>query len=175
MSLTTDQISKYFDKVNFSNFYYVGTFPSNKYPNINLEKLLNTDPPLRLAMVFNTREDTHPGEHWVAVFIDPGKPSIEFYDPTGDLPMGHNKKFLQMLEKKNMKLPKKKRFQFKINNQRHQDLLIEIGNKMAIDDFCGVYAIIFILRRLKGETFKSATMYEPGDKKIIKFNDHINV
>jgi len=175
MTLNTIQISEYFHGKEFPDFHYIGTLPSDQHPKLQLKNIANTDPPIKLGIIFNTKPASHAGEHWVAVYIDGARRTVEYYDPYGDKPVSHNMKFLKKLEKQNEDLPKNKKFQFKINLKPHQKLFINYNKKKFINDMCGVYAVIFLLRRIKGTPFKTVTNWGPSDKQIIEFNSVINI
>jgi hypothetical protein len=171
--MDTDTIDQYFKERHLENFMYLGTLPADIHPEFSLKKLLKTEPKLRLGMIFNIDPSDKPGRHWVALFIDPSKPSIEYYDPTGQPPQGHNLKYLKKLAQQNSQLKEGKRYQFKINLKENQDETIKIDGKKYRDDLCAVYSIIFIIRRLKGHSFKRVTNFRPTDKKIVEFSEQL--
>jgi hypothetical protein len=171
--MDTDTIDEYFKEHNFANFMYLGTLPADVHPKFSLKKLLKTEPKLRLGVIFNIDPSSKPGRHWVALFIDPSKPSIEYYDPTGQPPQGDNLKYLRKLKQENDTLKENKRYQFKVNLKENQDEMIKIDGKQYRDDLCAVYAIIFLIRRLKGHSFKRVTNFRPTDKKIVEFSHQL--
>jgi len=131
--LSTNNISfvmKQYEKV-FPQFKFLSCSPSDYYkvaPNVVAKNYA--------AIVFNLDNSHQPGSHWVAVFFDNtvSPPEIEYFDSTGSKP---NKNLLAFLH-----LPTFRTFQIKWSTYPHQ----------KGDSACGIYAMYYILSRLKGET-----------------------
>lgn len=116
-----------------NTFKYLGAEPSDiyKFKKYDFKKLKNKY--LQFAIIFNN--DTHnlPGSHWIAVYIDNLKKTIEYFDSLAKNPNKYIKGFLN----------KFKEYKLIINKVKHQYK----GSQ------CGTYACHFIIQKLQGKTF----------------------
>lgn len=134
----------------YSSFLFLGTVPidfKHVYPNIynvNITKSKKT----KFGIVFNLDKSHMPGSHWVSLFIDKKAKSICFFDSIGD---DLTPEILEFIQRININ----DNYQIIINDKVHQT-----GNNA-----CGVYALYFIIERLKGKTCNSIF------SKIIKDRD----
>lgn len=125
----------------------------------------------KIGMVINLDVHTKGGSHWVALFIDLKKGQIYYFDSFGIKPYKRTRKFINRIVKYIYK--KKYNKDIKINSLINK---IKGGGKHKfIDDLklfdikyntvqhqfnnseCGVYSINFIVRLVRGETFKEIT------------------
>jgi hypothetical protein len=145
-----------------SEFMYLGTVPidfKKIYPeifNVSLKKDSHT----KYGMIVNTDPSTKSGKHWIALFIDESDNTICFFDSNGSDPP---KQVLAFIKKINKNNPKK--FQVFINAETHQ----------REDGTCGLYALNFIVSRIKGQQcsnyfkcIKSDTIIEKSRKIMYK-------
>lgn len=96
----------------------------------------------RLSMVINMDPSWKSGSHWVALYISVPDRSIEYFNSTGRLPPKPVDTFMKSLLKV---LPNK--FSIKINRVQHQ----------FADTECGMYSVIYIIKRLNGKSFDAIT------------------
>jgi len=102
-----------------------------------------------LSFVMNTVPHNVKMGHFVAVFIDKKRCTLEYYDPLGQEPP---KAFVKGIKAVLHKMGGfKQRLQFKINRIRFQSVR---------SDNCGYFAIRFLERRYKGWTFRRATGFD---------------
>lgn len=94
--------------------------------------------PTPLGYVVNTKPSSHPGEHWVAVYLDkdPRKPA-EFFDSLGNHPRLYGQAFLDFLN-------------YGKRGFVHLSSRLQ-GNQLPA---CGHYAIYFVLLRARGVNFE---------------------
>lgn len=139
-----------------SKILYLGALPSNFYEitNINLKDFKKYN---KVLIVLNTDPNHKQGQHWLAMCIDNNLKLIEYFDSLGDPPNKMIKRFLKNLIKEypNYKL--------EINDIQHQYGKSE----------CGVYAIYFLIQKLKGKLLKSINKKIIKDDFINKFRDKI--
>ena len=115
-------------------FKFLGAQPSDisKISKIPWDELFKYN---NIGIIFNTDTHNKPGKHWLAVYIDNKKRSIEYFDSLGDGPNKHIKHFLKTLLNKG--------YSFRHNVFAHQK-----GGSQ-----CGQYSLTFIKHKLNGETF----------------------
>jgi hypothetical protein len=111
----------------------------------------------RIGIVFNLDEHYKSGSHWVSAFIDLKKGQIYFSDSSGSRPEKRIRRFLRRVAKFCQNAGKTN-LDVNYNKTQHQR-----GNSE-----CGVYSINFILRLLKGETFKEITEKRLADDTVNK-------
>lgn len=147
-----DKVLKQYEKI-YTDFISFGAMP-NDFADIrfldinknqfNFENLMSRNK-FRIGMVLNHDNSNMGGSHWVALYIDLKKKLIYYFDSYGYEPKKEVKdyinKVIDFFNKNNWK------YEYEINKIRHQYKNSE----------CGVYSINFILRLLKGETFKYIT------------------
>lgn len=131
-TINIDAIMTQYEESN-NNFNYLGTFPidfKKMYPEV-FETTIKTKH--KYAAIFNTDPSNKPGQHWIALVIDGVAKSICFFDSNGTNPPKEITAFIN-------KINKKLRYHVFINTKVHQ----------TGDGSCGLYAINFIVSRLKG-------------------------
>lgn len=176
-----NQLLRYLKKLHSQEHVCLGVLAADELPKGLLLKKLG--PPVKTVFfVANTKPRKHGGEHWVAVFIDVQRKTVEYYNSLGDPPKKEMLTFLRGLEKQNDGIPAKHQFQFKINRVAIQGVYYrkdgDPGGKILKDDLCGLYALSFIKRRLSGETFKVASGFSSHKQKIRhlkEFGSKLNV
>lgn len=141
----------------YNNFYF-------EYNNIKNKNLLEEYPGKKyFAVVFNTDWNSGSGEHWIGVFIEPGK-TIEFVDSTGSTPYPEYMKFINEVAKNN-------NAKIKINKKQYQYKGSE----------CGVFSIHFIVSRLAKISYEDYLKKPPTDddvnhyRFIIFRNPHVSL
>ena len=169
----------------YNDFIFLGTTPVDfddlEYLGIKdlpLDKLYK-DGKTKLGMVINLDEHWQSGSHWVAFYADLKKNQIYFFDSNGTKPARRIKKLINRVGKW-IKLKK-----FCPNNNcsykdetfsggtKDKDIEIEYNrNRHQFGDSeCGVYSMNFILRLLKGESFKNIINNITKDDKMNKCRD----
>lgn len=134
---------------------------------INLKKLINKGKKY-IGVVFNLDPHTKGGSHWIAMFCNIPKKTINYWDSYGYKPPTEVKILMDRLKSQGDSLNSKynkriysgnnniknkygnfqnKKFSIKINPNRHQYKNSE----------CGVYCINFIVNMLEGKTFEDIT------------------
>ena len=103
-------------------FKFLGAQPSDfsKIVKLNWKKLKQINP------------HNKPGSHWLAVFIDNEKKTVDYFDSLGNSPTKNISSFLKHFKK----------YKFNINKIEYQH-----GGTQ-----CGIYAINYIIERLYGKT-----------------------
>ena len=165
--LDTDNINhvmkQYEDK--YPNFMYVGTFPIDCTINgslncplkkFNINKMYNYGIDM-VGIVFNTSPSWTNGEHWFGIFIKIKKrtANISFYDSYASYPQNE---IIKLME----------RFQKDLKDGLDIDTKIEINKKRHQRDSynCGLYSMIFIVKRLEGKTMKQIERMKLDTKKM---------
>tara|TARA_B110000908_G_C10221233_1_gene435443 strand:+ start:99 stop:932 length:834 start_codon:yes stop_codon:yes gene_type:complete len=110
----------------------------------NLENLWNRGI-RQIGIVFNHDYSNMGGSHWVGLYINLSNGNIYYFDSYGTTPKKEVLDYINII--KHFMTSKRVNSNYKYNNIRHQFKGSE----------CGVYSINFILRLLKGESFKEIT------------------
>ncbi len=145
----------------YPNFSFLGPVPYDcpygitcELSSVKVKKMLNSGIE-QLGVIYNLDTHNQPGSHWVAVFLDLTKLSVEYYDSYGAEPpeliyqwMGRMKEDMENTFNKSAKL--------KYNKKRHQ-----YGNSE-----CGIFSMNFILERLKGKTLERISREKLTDRKM---------
>ena len=170
--LSTTDINKVLLQYEEANpeFEYLGAHPidahkcsvSDEVCSIDIIDLLNKNK-TKVGIVFNTDDSSGEGEHWVSFYVDlkginrKNKPSIYFFDSTGDEPQ----KEIDNLAKKIRKQCKKIKLDldYVVNDIQHQ----------REDTECGIYSIYFITEMLKGKDFNKFVKNIKDDKFMEKY------
>lgn len=153
--LSTIDINRVLDQYNHINkdFIFLGAVPIDfknlpflGVSNLDLNQLQN-ESIHKLAIVFNLDEHYKSGSHWVALYSDLKKKKIYFFDSNGIKPEYRIRSFMIYIIKYLMS-----KYSIDISNMdiSHNPVRHQYKNSE-----CGVYSINFIIRCLKGETYKS--------------------
>lgn len=104
----------------------------------------------RFGIVFNLDPHYKEGSHWVSMFIDVKKRTINYFDSYGFTPEPEIEKFIYTVLKQgeSIHIP----FKVNINKKRHQ----------FSESECGMYSLYFIIKLLKGYPFNDF------QKKLVK-------
>lgn len=151
----------------YTDFKYLGTVPIDfaELPVLGISKLkfddLEKQGFTKFGMVINTDEHYKSGQHWIATFIDTKDKKIYFFDSVGTPPEKRVTKFLAKASKYIMK-----KYNMKYLNDI--DVLFNYKQHQFKNTECGVYSINFILRLLKGETFKQIIDRKLSDNEVNK-------
>ena len=111
----------------------------------------------KIGIIFNLDKHTQPGSHWVALFINTKKNKIYYMDSYGeDIP----KKINEFSEKVIKQAVSQKLGNYELieSDIRHQ-----YG-----DSECGMYSLYFIIKMLKGMSFKTFTKTRIKDSEMKK-------
>jgi len=95
----------------------------------------------RLSMVINMDPSWKSGSHWVALYVSVPDRSIEYFNSTGRTPPKCVSSFMRGIRSI---LPG---LSIKINRIQHQ----------FADTECGMYSVIYIIKRLNGKSFDAIT------------------
>lgn len=166
-----DNVMIQYEKV-YPDFKFLGSVPidfddltGSDGLKINIKKLnfaeLEKHGIHRLGIVFNTDPSTKSGQHWISAFIDLKKGQIYYSDSYAAIPCKRVRYFLRRIAIYYIKKTGGKRPDLGYNRIRQQ-----YGNSE-----CGVYSINFILRLLKGESFKNVTEHTMSDEAVNKCRD----
>lgn len=154
----------------YPEFEYLGAHPidahkcsvSDEVCSIDISKLLNNNK-YKIGIVFNTDDSSGEGEHWVSFYIDlkglnrKNKPSIYFFDSTGDEPQKEIDNLVKKIKKQCKKLDID--IDYIVNDIKHQ----------KEDTECGVYCLYFITEMLKGKDFNRFVKNIKDDKFMEKY------
>lgn len=97
----------------------------------------------RLSLIINMDPSWKGGSHWVALFISIPDHSIEYFNSTGDAPPKRVQLFIDSIKH----IIPNTRFTVRVNRVQHQ----------FADTECGMYSVIYVIKRLNGRTFDSIT------------------
>ena len=127
---------------------FLGAQPCDfsKIIKLNWAQLKKKD---NVGIIFNTDSHLQTGKHWLAVFIDNVNKKVDYFDSLGDPPNKNIASFLKHF----------KTYDFTINKKEHQK-----GNVL-----CGVYAVFYIIQRLKGMSFENITKRIITDKMMADY------
>ena len=114
------------------------------------DELPSSIPKLPACFIFNTKNRSNPGQHWLAVYIDKNN-HAEFFDSYGYSPAKYRlKTYLKRIASSTS-----------YNKQRIQ----------GQSDFCGLYSILYLLFKSYKQENKFFTKfnnnYNENDKKIL--------
>jgi len=158
--LYNSEVSKLLSKFRARGF--LGTFSIDQIPAAITPKNKK-----QVSFILNIVPHNIQWGHFVSVFIDGARNTLEYFDPLGMEPVkGFKKAITPLLE--SMKLPSPP--QLKINRIRNQAL--NSSN-------CGYFAMRFLIRRYKGESFRQASGYDEAlslhksEAGIRRFKQHI--
>lgn len=120
----------------YKDFAFLGSFPYDYPPHLDDFDIRSINEKKRIACIFNTATMASGGEHWVAVFIDLGTPSICYFDSYNhDVDKYRSiNRFIKRMEN-----------QLNVKSSSNGKSLQKTGGE------CGVYCIYFILSRLTGK------------------------
>lgn len=140
----------------YDSFKFIGAVPSDFYKvtTVYYKDIFDYE---KIGVVLNLDNHKQQGSHWVALLIDNKNKSIEYFDSAGKIPNRNIKIFINKLSKycKNYKIH--------INKIKHQ----------YENNECGIYAIYFIIQRLKNNSFESICNSNIPDEKMNKFRNVI--
>jgi hypothetical protein len=112
----------------------------------SLSKSLN-EGKQKTGIIFNLDAHNKPGSHWVGMFIDSKRREIYYLDSYGEKIPKQIKKFATKVQKQSLNIGNKKEYKLLENKRRHQ----------FSESECGMYSLYFIIKMLKGTTFKKFT------------------
>ena len=144
--MNTNQLKEILKKDRYSKKYFKNVIAIDMLPR-SKKKLKN------VAYIVNTDNKGGPGVHWFALFYD-SKSTCEFFDSFGMGPFYYNlKNFIERTS-----------FSCKSNKFPLQSIL---------SDYCGLYAVLFILSRSRKISFIQFLKY--FGKNVIENDKKINV
>lgn len=140
-----------------SHFKFLGAYPADALSVFQsmgrsfkqlVSRFLHNDALGKVGLILNTDSVGAPGQHWVAIFIDRAKKSVEYYDPVGKPPHANMKSALKLLTPHH--------YTFVYNKYQHQK---ENGE-------CGMFSIVFLLHRASGKSVSSFAALQPNDEQM---------
>jgi hypothetical protein len=164
--MDSQQLDTFLKKKQTSSNIYLGVVASDELPTNILLSKLSTTSKKSIFFIANTSRRESGGKHWVSMYFDIPKKTIELYNSLGTYPTGDILSWLIMLQEQNNKLSKTKKWQFKISSVIAQGMFYKKNNKLTEDNHCGLYATSFITRRLNGETFREASGFDNHKAKV---------
>lgn len=161
-TVNIDDVMEQYEK-KYLDFKYLGTVPMDfddlpvlGIKNLNFDNLYKKGKK-RLGIIFNLDEHNKSGSHWVSMFVDLEKGQIYYFDSYGVRPEKRVRKLMKRINDYLVNI-RKITPDINYNSIRHQYKNSE----------CGVYSINFIVRSLRGESFKSISESKIPDEKINK-------
>lgn len=132
------------------DFIFLGAQPSDfsKIFKVDWKKLKKKK---YIGIVFNIDPHDKPGKHWLSIFIDNKNKTVDYFDSLGHVPTKNISSFLKHF----------KTYKLNINYKAYQK-----GGSQ-----CGIYAIHFLIERLRGETFKEIKNSGISDTKMKRYRD----
>lgn len=133
------------------DYVHLGTVPVDfqttpkMHWRVTIENVLNavSAGKKRLSLIINMDPSWKGGSHWVALFISIPDRSIEYFNSTGEAPPKRVQEFIRDVQ---TKIPGVQ-FTVRVNRVQHQ----------FADTECGMYSVIYVIKRLNGKTFDSIT------------------
>ena len=109
----------------------------------------------KVAFIMNTSNRDEPGEHWVSAIVDtsPHVRSVEYFNSFGKDASAKTKTSLKRLVER---IEPETMLLYKWNKVKQQD---------TTTNTCGLHAMNFLMKRLKGKSFIEATGYSPKKPK----------
>jgi hypothetical protein len=158
-TLHIDEMMKQYESV-YKDFKFLGAVPMDfdDLPNVGIKNLnfseLENKGIHKLGIVFNLDEHYKSGSHWVGFYADLKTGIIRFLDSYG---IKEDERVTNLVNRM-LKYMRKKGINgtYEYNQVRHQYKGSE----------CGVYSINFIIRMLRGDTFKDICNEKTSDDKI---------
>jgi hypothetical protein len=148
----------------YKDFKFLGTVPIDfdklKFLGIktlDFNKLIKENK-TKLGIVFNLDEHWQSGSHWVAAYSDLIKGQIYYFDSYGTRPEKQIRVFMNRIYKFLKEELKMENIDIDYNKIRHQYKNSE----------CGIYSTNFIIRLLRGDTFKEICESKIPDDRINK-------
>lgn len=145
--LNTDDINHVMDRYEriFPTFRFLGTFPIDirsidRGFREDLKRWLRSSKVKSIGLVLNLDEHDEPGSHWVSVYVDKTKRTVEYFDSFADETPDEVIDFYDDVKRYSSS---KKRWKLLENTNTHQ----------LQNSECGVYSIHFIVKRLSGSSF----------------------
>lgn len=147
-----NEIMEQYQDMHKDTFTFLGAQPSDfsKIAILDWKQIKKTP---FVGIIFNTDPHDKPGTHWIGVFIDNKKKTLDYFDSLGKLPNKHIASFLKYFKK----------YQFTFNQKEHQ----KGGSN------CGVYSCYFIIQRLKGKSFEDITKKLIPDKMMTDYRSFL--
>jgi hypothetical protein len=139
----------------YKNFKFLGAVPYDfedlsylQTYNLNFDELEKKGI-TKIGMVINLDEHYKSGSHWVGLYSELNNKKIYYFDSVGIKPGKRVSRFVKKIYNHMLKYyngnNNNKDFDIKWNKKQHQ----------FKDTECGVYSMNFVIRSLKGESFKS--------------------
>jgi hypothetical protein len=147
-----NEIMEQYQDMYTDTFTFLGALPSDfsKIAIVDWKTIKKTP---YIGIIFNTDPHNKPGTHWIGVFIDNKKKTLDYFDSLGKLPNKNIASFLKYF----------KNYQFTFNQKEHQ----KGGSN------CGVYSCYFIIQRLKGKSFEDITKKLIPDKMMTDYRSFL--
>jgi len=167
----TNVIKQYENKS--PEFMFLGTHPINvdelKIPHVSNFCPSRFKNKTKFGIVHNTARSDQPGEHWIATYVDTEKNAIWFFDSAGKEPPKHVVDLMIRCISHQLN-----------HRKKYKDLDVWFNPVLHQNDnhSCGIYAINFILRSLRGVPFEKTAMNDifRGDEmdkcRDVFFRDH---
>jgi hypothetical protein len=135
--------------IDFDNFSDYGL------KDLDFDKLVK-EGKTKIGVIFNLDKRSQGGSHWVSLYSDLKDNKIYFFDSVGIRPQPEIRKFMRRIGNYCAKSENKSKILAEYNKVQHQ----HGGSE------CGVYSINFILRMLRGDSFKEISQNPINDKHI---------
>lgn len=152
----------------YKDFKYLGTVPMDfdEISQLGIKELdlnkLKRENKIKLGIIFNLDEHNKSGSHWVALYTDLNKCETYYFDSYGIEPEYRVRKFMRRI------------YRYNQENNINKIQIIADYNKIRHqyeNSECGVYSMNFIIRMLRGESFKNICNSKIHDTKINKCRD----
>ncbi len=158
-TIEIDRVLLQYEEIFQEEFRYIGCKPSDFF-HLHPEEFpfdeISGFP--KSALIFNLDASHQQGSHWVAIFFDKmksGRLLVEYFDATGRGPNRNIRDFL--------KHPFFDEAVIRHSTKRHQ----------RQNNECGVYAIYFVLQRLRGKTLSTINGRFITDKEMNRFRAEV--
>jgi hypothetical protein len=162
-NVNIDEVMKQYEH-KYPDYKFLGSVPIDfdDFPDYGIRDLdfnkLEKDGKTKIGIIFNLDKRSQGGSHWVSLYADLKECKIYFFDSVGLRPKPEIRKFMRRIGKYcSLKIGGSID---KITSE-HNKIQHQFG-----DSECGVYSINFILRSLRGDSFKDITENPIKDKHI---------
>lgn len=165
--LTTTDINlamRQYEKI-YPNYLFIGTVARDcpggyvcEFTGFDFTKLGKIN---NVGVVYNLDPHYKDGSHWVAMFVDTKKRTINYYDSYGHPPPKEIHNFMLKIQADLKKVGKNMKIDY--NKKRHQ-----YGSSE-----CGIFSMNFLINSLKGKNMKQIGQMKPTDKMMLDMRSYL--
>ena len=148
-SININDTMKFYENEYKGSFKFIGTLPIDFGPEfytLSLNKIAEKF----IGVIFNTGTTASGGKHWISLFINKDERTICFFDSNGNNPQHQIKTFINKI------------------NVDNYTILINKNTKQFSEGTCGLFALYFIIERLRGKSCKNLFISKENNDKTME-------